>query len=58
MFERLLAVHLGRFMEHCGVLPTTKFAYWKGLGTSDVRVTYTAECIGERAGGQDCADRL
>ena len=21
-------------------------------------VTYTAECIGERAGGQDCADRL
>ena len=35
MFERLVAVHLGRFMEHCGVLPTTQFAYRKGLGTCD-----------------------
>ena len=23
-------------MEHCGVLPTTQFAYQKGLGTCDV----------------------
>ena len=23
-------------MEHCGVLPTTQFAYRKGLGTCDV----------------------
>ena len=22
-------------MECCGVVPTTKFAYWKGLGTCD-----------------------
>ena len=22
-------------MEHCAVLPTTQFAYWKGLGTCD-----------------------
>ena len=22
-------------MEHGGVLPTTQFAYWKGLGTCD-----------------------
>ena len=22
-------------MEHCGVFPTTQFAYWKGLGTCD-----------------------
>ena len=31
-----MAVHLGQFMEHCDVLPTTQFAYWKGLGTCDV----------------------
>ena len=33
MFERLVSVRLGRFMECSGVLPTTQFAYWKGLGT-------------------------
>ena len=27
VFERLMAVRLGRFIEHCGVLPTTEFAY-------------------------------
>ena len=30
-----MSVHLGRFMELSGVLPTTQFAYWKGLGTCD-----------------------
>ena len=35
VFERLVAVRLGRFMVHCGVLPTTQFAYRKGLGTCD-----------------------
>ena len=35
VFEHLVSVRLGRFMEHCGVLPTTKFAYRKGLGTCD-----------------------
>ena len=35
VFERLVAISLGRFMEHCGVLPTTQFAYWKGLSTCD-----------------------
>ena len=30
-----MSVHLGRFMERSGVLPTTQFAYWKGLGTCD-----------------------
>ena len=25
-------------MEHNGVLPTTKFAYWKGLGTCEIPV--------------------
>ena len=33
VFERLVAVRLGRFMERSGVLPTTQFAYRKGLGT-------------------------
>ena len=35
VFERLVSVRLGRFMEHSGVLPTTQFAYRKGLGTCD-----------------------
>ena len=28
VFERLVSVCLGRFMECSGVLPTTQFAYW------------------------------
>ena len=35
VFERLVSVRLGRFMEGRGVLPTTQFAYRKGLGTCD-----------------------
>ena len=35
VFERLVSVRLGRFVEHSGVLPTTQFAYRKGLGTCD-----------------------
>ena len=35
LFECLLSVHLGRFMERSGVLPTTQFAYRKGQGTCD-----------------------
>ena len=35
VFERLLSVRLRRFMELSGVLPTTQFAYRKGLGTYD-----------------------
>ena len=33
VFERLVSVRLGRFMEGRGVLPTTQFAFRKGLGT-------------------------
>ena len=33
VFERLVSVRLGRFMERSGVLPTSQFAYRKGLGT-------------------------
>ena len=35
VFERLLSLHLGGFMERNGVLPTSQFAYRKGLGTCD-----------------------
>ena len=35
VFERLVSVRLGRFMEGRGVPPTTQFAYRKGLGTCD-----------------------
>ena len=35
VFERLLSVRLGHFMEGRGVLPTTQFAYRKSLGTCD-----------------------
>ena len=35
VFEGLVSVRLGRFMEHSGVLPTTQFAYWKSLGPCD-----------------------
>ena len=35
VFERLVSVRLGRFVERSGVLPTTQFAYRKGPGTSD-----------------------
>ena len=35
VYERLVSVHLGRFMERNGVLPTTQFAYRKRLGTCD-----------------------
>ena len=35
VFERLVSVYLERFIECSGVLPTTQFAYRKGLGTCD-----------------------
>ena len=35
MFERLVSVRFGPPMERSGVLPTTQFAYRKGLGTCD-----------------------
>ena len=35
MVERLVSVHLGRFMVPSGVLPTTQFALRRGLGTCD-----------------------
>ena len=40
-----MSVRLGRFMERSGVLPTTQFAYRKGLGTCDalMRVSHTLQ---------------
>ena len=35
VFEPLVSVRLGRFMECNGLLPTTQFAYRKCLGTCD-----------------------
>ena len=35
VFESLVSVRPGRFMQGRGVLPTTQFAYRKGLGTCD-----------------------
>ena len=35
VFELLVSVRLGLFMKSSGVLPTTQFAYRKGLGTCD-----------------------
>ena len=35
VFDTLVSVRLGRFMECNGVLPTIKFAYWRGLGLCD-----------------------
>ena len=46
MFEHLVSVRLGLFMERSGVLPTTQFAYRKGLGTRDALlcVARTLQC--------------
>ena len=35
VFELLVSVHLGRFMERSGMLPITQFVYRKSLGTCD-----------------------
>ena len=44
VFECLVSVRLGRFMEGKGVLPTTHFAYRKGLGTCNALcVAYTLQ---------------
>ena len=53
VFELLVSVHLGHFMECNGVLPSTHFAYRKGLGTCDALlwVAHTLQrCFEEAAG--------
>ena len=41
VFESLVSVRLGRFIERSVVLPTTQFAYRKGLGTCDALLCVT-----------------
>ena len=50
VFERLVSVRLGRFMERSGLLPITQFAYRKGLGTCDALlcVSHTQQSSLER----------
>ena len=50
VFERLVSVDLGRFMERSGVLPNSQFAYRKGLGTCDALlcVSHTLQSALER----------
>ena len=42
-----MTVRLGQFMEHCGIIPTTQFAYRKGLGTCDALlcVSHTLQSV-------------
>ena len=49
MFERLVLVGIGRFMERSDVLPTTQFAYRKGPGTCDalLSVSHTLQSAWE-----------
>ena len=55
VFECLVSVRLGRFMESCGVLPTTKFDYQKRLSTCDALCACPIHCkvhwrVGRRIG--------
>ena len=45
VFEGLVSIHLGRFMERSGELPTTQLACRKGLGNCNVLfyVSYTLQ---------------
>ena len=39
VFESMVSARLGRFLEPRGVLPTTQFAYRKGLGNCDALIS-------------------
>ena len=56
VFERLVSVRLGRFMECSGVVPTTQLAYRKGLGTCDALlcVPHTLQSALESGQDQSC----
>ena len=53
VFERLVSVRLGRFMECSGSLPTTQFAYRKGLGTCDALLCVSHTLQSELENGQE-----
>ena len=60
VFERLVSVRFGRFMERSGVLPTTQFAYRKGLGTCEALLCVSHTLQSALESGQEarivCAD--
>ena len=53
VFDRLVSVHLRRFMECSGVLPTTQFAYRKGLGTCDALLSMSHTLQSALESGQE-----
>ena len=53
VFERLVSVRLGRFMERSDVLPTTQFAYRKGLRTCDALLCMSHTLQSALEGGQE-----
>ena len=53
VFQRLVAVRLGRFRESSGVLPTTQFEYQKGLGTCDALSCVSHTLQGALESGQE-----
>ena len=55
MVQGVLIVEFYEVKYCCIVRELYRFVH---LWCAFVCVTYTAECIGERAGGQDCADRI
>ena len=48
-----MSVSLGRFMERSDVLPTTQFAYWKGLGTCDALLSVSHTLQSALESGQE-----
>ena len=57
VFECLVSVRLVRLIECRGVLPTTQFAYRKGLVTCDV-LLWPYRVLEDEAGGEHGSDRL
>ena len=53
VFERLVSVRLGRFMERSGEIRTTQFAYRKGLGTCDTLLCVSHTLQSALESGQD-----
>ena len=53
VFERLVLVRLGRLMERSGVLPTTQFAYRKGLGARDALLCVSHKLQSALENGQE-----
>ena len=53
VFERLVSVCFGRFIECSGVLPTIQFDYRKGLGTCDARLCVSHTLQSQLESGQE-----